>query len=170
MKTYLNKNDPEYLMVEMSKDFKLRKKGEKPSQTLALMAKKYSFAQNMDNFVLLSEAVSEEYKAYIVEATREIEKEYSIKSPSEKSLVHALVLSYISILQLTSQLNKYLSNSTLLAGSERYCNIISKELDHAYKHFDNSLRLLTQIKSKPINVKINTFQQLNVNDNNKLKV
>ncbi len=170
MKVYLNKNDPKYLMTELSKEFNLRKEGEKPSQTVALMAKKYSFSQNMENFVLLSEAVSEEYKSYIVEATREIEKEYSIKSPSEKAIVHALVLSYISILQLTSQLNKYLSNSDLLIGAERYCNILSKELDRAHKHFDNNLRLLTQIKAKPINVKINTFQQLNVSDSNKLKV
>jgi hypothetical protein len=165
-KTYLNKNDPEYLINEVVKNSE--NKGTEKSAENSIMASKYIYSQNLKNLTLLSEAVEEEYKSYIVQVARDLEKEFKIVTSSEKILVNNLVISHVCILQLTSKLNKYLVSSDMLMGSDKYCSILSKELDRAYKHYDYSMRLLMNLKAKPVNVNINTFQQLNVVEKDKL--
>lgn len=163
-KTYLNKNDPEYLINEVIKNSENKEK----QPELQIMASKYVYSQNLKNLSLLSQSVEEEYKAYAVQIVRDLEKEFKIKSTSEKILINNLASTHVCIIQLTSKLNKYIFQSNVFMGNDKYCSVLSQELDRAYKHYDMNMRLLISLKAKPLNVKINTFQQLNVVDKNKL--
>jgi len=171
MKTYLNKNNPKYLIQKVTESSLEKKDGKIAMlpQEVSVMAQKYVYSKSLKNMTLLSEAVDEEYKAYVIQIVNDLKREFKINRPSEKILLHNLAISHIKITQLTSKLNKYLDSSGYFIGNEKYCSILSKELDKSYKHYDSMMKLLLGLKAKPINVKINTFQQLNVGDSNKLK-
>lgn len=172
-KTYLNKNDPKFLGDELVKQYK--KEGGKTSPETNALARKYAYSLNMDNLSLLSKAVDEEYKSYIVQIVRDLERELKVSKPSEKIIIHNIAVSYVRILQLTSSFNSFLNNPDLLFGRDRYCSMISRELDRAHKHYDDNMKLLIQLRARPINVKIGTLnnlfgtnQQLNVVQKDKI--
>ncbi len=172
-KIYLNKDDPEFLGDELVKSY--NKDEGKASVETCLLAKKYMYSLNMDNLSLLSKAVDEEYKSYIVQIVRDLENELKVVKPSEKIIIHNIAVSYVRILQLTTSFNSFLNNPDLLFGRDRYCSMIGRELDRAHKHYEDNMKLLIQLRARPINVKIGTLnnlfgtnQQLNVVQKDKI--
>lgn len=111
-----------------------------------------------DKGVLLLNSVSDLYRVFALEFSKNIQIEYNCKTPSEKSLAHVTSLNYVRILDIQQKINSYLEMKTINPNGIGYLNVMSKELDRAERHYLTSLQALKTIKSPSfeVNIKTNT--------------
>jgi len=137
--------------------------------------KKVGFALGLSTHMLVAETVREKYRTFLIKMIKDIECEYDCKTATEKALAETIASSYVRTIQYSKDLTLYTQNNNLSHEKNGYCNVLSKEIDRAYRVFLNALMTLKQLKNPllKINVKSkNTFiaqkQQFNnkQNENN----
>lgn len=109
-----------------------------------------------DKGVLLLNSVSDLHKVFAIEFSKNLQKEYDCKTPSEKSLAHITSLNFIRSLEIQHRINSYLEMKTINQNGIGYLNVMSKELDRAERHYLTSLQALRTIKMPQLEVNIRT--------------
>lgn len=106
----------------------------------------------LDTKFFLINSVKEEYKLFVIEMARELEKEYEVKSPSEKALVQTATLSFVQYLRYSGLMHANVMHHC----TDNYLAVLSKETDRAYRRYVSSLQILQQKKSPSIKVNVKT--------------
>lgn len=147
--------------------------GNPPTQEICDEYQKVSVILGLDTHVPVAEAFPEEYRTFVVNIARDIEKEYSCKSSIEKILAEAIALSQVRIIVLTKTFNNYLLDGSINKEKTAYYNLIGKELDRAHRQLSNDILTLKQIKAPNIPFKVTAKtaffaqnQQINNNESN----
>lgn len=111
-----------------------------------------------DKGILLLNAIPELHRVFAIEFSKNLQREYNCKTPSEKSLAEIVALNFVRVLGAQSKINSYLSKDSVTDMGIGYLNVMSKELDRAERHYLASLQALKTIKSHSfeVNIKTNT--------------
>jgi hypothetical protein len=125
----------------------------------------------------LTTAVAQEFRPLLITFARQLIEEYKCDGPSEKAMAEVAATAYVRVIQYSEVLSRVKHAESVTNEKNGFYNIISKELDRAYRHFESSISMLKQMKLPAINLKVhskNTFiadkQQFNnVQENNESK-
>ncbi len=142
--------------------------GEQSSDVVAKNLNSVSLAYSLDSGHALMESTEEHYRQLALQMKSDLEKEFECKTPSEKSLVDQVVISYIRKLSFSRFLEEHKEQRILSNEKVGYLNFISKEIDRAHRQFLSALETLKVIKQPALKVNVraqNAFvaenQQLN---------
>ncbi len=134
--------------------------------------KKASFAFGLSTHIPIAETTREEYRTFLIQMIKDIERENDCKTAIEKALAETIASSYVRTLEYSKDLTLYTQDNNLSHEKNGYCNVLSKEIDRAYRIFLNASMTLKQLKNPLLDVNIkskNTFfaqnQQFNNNQN-----
>jgi len=116
--------------------------------------KEATFALGLSTHVPVAETVRDEYKTFLAEMTRDIEREYNCTTASEKALAEAIASSYVRTIQYSRALTECTKEHTLSHEINGHYAMVSKELDRAHRHFTNALLTLVQLKSPKLELNI----------------
>lgn len=108
-----------------------------------------------DKGVLLMNAISELYRVFALEFSKNLQAEYNCKVPSEKSLAEIISLNFVRILETQRRIKNVIDNMTTRYDIQ-YLAVLSKELDRAERHYLTSLQVLKMLKTPPMEVNIKT--------------
>lgn len=116
---------------------------------------------------------NQHHQTFIIDFSNQLIEEYKCQTPSEKSLVHMVAISYVRVLDYSQKLYAASHQGHCSHDLNGFCGMLSKELDRANRQYTSALMLLKQAKSPNIKVNIkseNTLiaqnQQLNINGGN----
>jgi hypothetical protein len=109
-----------------------------------------------DKGVLMATAIPERYRAFSIDFSRNLQKEYKCESPSEKATAELVAISFVRVLEIQCRINAYLVKGEITDMGIRYLAVLSKELDKANRHYLNSLQTLKMIKLPAFEVNIKT--------------
>lgn len=172
--TEWNKYNPLNLLSRLDQTIK-EKEGKASNDDVGLAGKAFQEAKSLENLQLLTNVVSERYKAYTYDLVKSIEKDFKCKSTAERLMAHTVVNAYIRILEYSDLHRAILKEEKLGREKAQVYSTLGKEVDRAYKQFSSTIALFIQMKSKPINVRIKTQnalfgqnQQLNLNSRDNL--
>ena len=135
--------------------------------------KKAGLALGLSTHMLVTETVREEYRTFLVEMIKDIEREYGCKTAIEKALAETIASSYVRTLEYSRDLILYTKDNHLTHEKNGYYNMLSKEIDRAHRIFLNASMTLKQLKSPSmeINIKAKTaFVGQNQQFNNKNEI
>lgn len=128
---------------------------------------------SLDTHFLLSETVEKQYRAQVIEFSRQLIIDYNCQTAGEKALAEIIVSAYARVLRYSRYLNAATDRESINSTHVALFSVISKELDRANRHFNTALTTLIQIKSPSpeINIRAKTAfvaqnQQINVNHKN----
>ena len=108
----------------------------------------------LEKHYALAETVGERYRPLLIETTRQIEKEYDCKTPSEMMLAESIAGAYIRIINNSRKLDALTNEGYLTSERNGYGNMLSKEIDRAQRHLTNSLMVLKQIRTPSIEINV----------------
>ncbi len=154
--------DPKHIFKEAFDLFnqqehaKTKKEKKKIRKELEGKAGKLSKVLGLDTKHQLTEAVRDDYIAFAIEMCQSLEKEYDIKTSSEKALVQATVLAYCQMQECSRLFLSRLSPEYLSHEKAHYLGITTKGIDNAYRRFLQGIQMLKQIKTPPLKVNIKT--------------
>src|SRR3989344_8452884 len=107
MKDFVSAHSPLYsteaLMETMIKELSISD-GKEFSEECILDFKKATVALGLSTHVPVAETVRKEYRLFLVEMVRDIEREYDCKTPSEKALAETIASAYVRTLQASQEL------------------------------------------------------------------
>lgn len=109
-----------------------------------------------NNGVLMISAVSEEYRTFCIEFSRNLQKEYHCETPSEKATTELVAVNFVRTLEIQRKINGYLSMGETTEMGIKYFAVLSKELDRANRHYLNVLQTLKMLKQPVLEVIIKT--------------
>lgn len=132
-----------------------KNKGTENPRRLSLIKGAMSLFE-FDNGVLMISGVSEEYRAFCIEFSRNLQKEYKCETPSEEATAELTALNFVRTLEIQYKLNGYLAMGDTNDVGTRYLAILSKELDRANRHYLNALQTLRMLKQPTLEVNIKT--------------
>lgn len=104
----------------------------------------------------MSSAIPEKYRAFCIDLSRSLQKEYQCEMPSEKATAELVAVNFIRTLEIQNKINSYLGRGEITDMGVRYVAVLSKELDRANRHYLSSLQTLKMIKQPAIEVNIKT--------------
>lgn len=148
-----NPEAPRGLMEQLEKE--MLNDDRKDNKKRNRLYKRVLVGNSIESKLLLTTAVKKEYRTYEISLIEMMEKEYDATSTAERLLIHTIVNAYIRILQYTASHTNSILERTISKEKTTYYSMISRELDRASKQYTSSMSLLIQMKSKPIEVKIN---------------
>ena len=111
--------------------------------------------KEFENGILLSETLKEEYRTFVIDLSRNIQKEYNCVTPSQKATAESIACAYGRILQTSSVISSYLAKGSVTDYGLKYLAIMSKELDRAQRHYTTALQTLFMLKQPPLSVTVN---------------
>jgi len=109
-----------------------------------------------DKGILMASAIPERYRAFSIDFSRNLHKEYQCETPSEKATVELVVINFVRTLEIQYKITSYLSRDSVTDIGVRYLAVLSKELDKANRHYLSSLQTLKMIKQPAFEVNIKT--------------
>ena len=109
-----------------------------------------------DKGVLMATAIPERYRAFSIDFSRNLQKEYQCENPSEKATAELVAINFVRTLDIQTRINGYLGRGEITDMGVRYLAVLSKELDKANRHYLNSLQTLKMIKLPAFEVNIKT--------------
>jgi len=109
-----------------------------------------------DKGVLLLNSTPDLHRVFALEFSKNLQAEYSCKTPSEKSIAEIISLNFVRILDIQQKINAYLEMKTINPNGIGYLNVMSKELDRAQRHYLTSLQALKMLKTPLLEVNIKT--------------
>lgn len=109
-----------------------------------------------ENGVLMVMTIPESYRTFALNFSRNLQKEFDCKTPSEKSLAEVTTINFIRVLDIQQKIKSYLEMKTINQNGIGYLNIMSKELDRAERHYLTSLQSLRMVKTPQLEVSIRT--------------
>jgi hypothetical protein len=175
--TYYNNDsmfEKAFDLIKMAKES--RKKRAKATDELSgELGRKLIDSLSLATNALPNLATNESYRPFLNEFIYELQKEYKVKTASEKSIVQMASLSFVQFLKYSNLFNV---NAPVEWGDNSpFLSVLSKEADRAHRRFVSCLQLLKNIKEPPLKVNVkaqNAFvaqnQQINSqpeNENNK---
>jgi len=160
MRDFVSAHSPLYsteaLMEKMIKELSISD-GKEFSEECILDFKKATVALGLSTHVPVAETVRKEYRLFLVEMVRDIEREYDCKTPSEKALAETIASAYVRTLQASQELLSARNQIESLFGlgqKTQYCSMLSKELDRANRQFTSALLTLKQLKSPSLEISV----------------
>lgn len=154
-------------LFEEGRDGRKRKRVEREISKLA--AKAINIL-NLDTKGLVISSISDMYRLFMVEMIDDLEREYDIKTSSEKALVQAAALSFVHYLSASNLLNINCPGEWIT--DSQFLSMLSKDADRAYRRFISSIQLLKHLKEPHLKVNVranNAFMAQNQQINNKLQ-
>lgn len=109
-----------------------------------------------DNGVLMTTALSEQYKTLAIYLSRQLQVEYDCKGISEKATAELVAINYCRTLEIQRKVNNLLSKDGLSRIDLEYFSILSKELDRANRHYLSAIQTLKVIKQPQLQLNIRT--------------
>jgi len=164
--------NPDKIIDTFAKDMD-KNNGKELSPKLCEDYQKVAMTLGLDTHLPVADSLIEEYRPFLINTIREIEREYDCKTTIEKTLAESIASSYVRIIHYSKRLNEYILRETV-ADKEKtdFYNFIGKELDRAHRQHSSSIMTLRQIKAPtlPFNVSAKTAffaqnQQINNYDN-----
>jgi len=150
---YFNTYDPEYVLKKIQKSIAGKAKIPKGSLDLVIQ---YESSHSLDNYYHPTQSVLKKYRPNFIQIIKDLEAEYKCKRPSEKMILHNIANAYIRILAFSERLQVAVTEDQLGKDRTDYYNHLSKEVERANKQYAEGIRLLMQMRMKPINVNIKT--------------
>lgn len=129
-----------------------------------------SLAYGLITHVPVVETVDKKYRPFLMQTIKDLEKEFSCNSPSDKILIENFASAYIRELMASETLlivQKQMKSLNGLNSKAQYLSVLSKEVDRANRQRNTALQVLIQKKRAPVKltVKANTAfianQQIN---------
>ena len=123
-------------------------------------------AMSLDTKELMLKAIpfGSGHREFALEMTKDLERDFEVKTATEKSLVQMAVLAFINYLHVNyevqqfSYFDDYKYDQRKLSG---YLMAVSKEKNNAFRQYTSTIQVLKSLKSTPINFKIST-QSVNI--------
>ncbi|HUD44914.1 MAG TPA: hypothetical protein VMR41_05195 [Patescibacteria group bacterium] len=109
-----------------------------------------------DNGSLMLNSVSEIYRTFSIDFSRNLQKEYDCRTPSEKATAELVAINFIRTLAIQRNITANLDRESYSDINIRRLEVLSKELDRANRHYLNSLQTLKMIKQPMLEVNIKT--------------
>lgn len=109
-------------------------------------------------------------KSFALELAQSLEKDFEVKTATEKSLVQMAVLAFISYLHVSYEVqqNSYLRDySDEQRASTGYLMAVTKEKNNALRQYTSVIQTLKSLKASPIKVNI-VAQTLNMGQNQQI--
>jgi len=100
--------------------------------------------------------MSEKFKVFALEFSRNLQTEYGCTTASEKSMAEVIALNFVRVLAIQDKINSYLTLGSITDMGVKYLEVLSKELDRAERHYLSTLQALKYIKSPALEVNIRT--------------
>jgi hypothetical protein len=117
-------------------------------------------------------SVSKAYELTVLQVCQDLEKEYGVKTPSEKALAQMAAIAFCRMLQFADYSDSSCKPEWVSHEKAHFVSIYMKEFDRAQRQFISAIQMLHQLKTPPlkINVKTQTAfiaqnQQNNANPN-----
>ena len=109
-----------------------------------------------DKGILMASAIPERYRAFSIDFSRNLQKEYQCETPSEKATTELVAINFVRTLEIQYKITSYLSRDSVTDIGVRYLAVLSKELDKANRHYLSALQTLKMIKQPAFEVNIKT--------------
>lgn len=109
-----------------------------------------------DNGSLMLNSVPDMYRTFLIDFSRNLQKEYDCKTPSEKATAELVAINFIRTLAIQFRISARLDRGEIGDIGVQYLNMLSKELDRANRHYLNALQTLKMIKQPMLEVNIRT--------------
>lgn len=149
--------DPDYVLEEADREITNKKVGPLALSPESKVFKAMTLLE-FDNGMLMTTAVSEQYKTFGIDLMRNIQKEYNCQTQSEKATAELVAVNYIRTLEVQRRINNYLELGTISDTGVRFLDIMGKELDRANRHYLTAIQALKAMKQPQLelNIKANT--------------
>lgn len=145
--------DPQYVQSEADRELKTITSENREFENTTNVYKAFTLKE-FDNGVLLSETLKEEYKTFVIDLSRNIQKEYNCITPSQRATAESIACAYGRILQTSTRISKYLELGTINELGVKYLAVMSKELDRAQRHYTIGLQILYMLKQPPLSITV----------------
>ncbi|MCX6734314.1 MAG: hypothetical protein NTZ25_00185 [Candidatus Peregrinibacteria bacterium] len=129
----------------------------------------------VENDASIVDSIEDNNRGMAIKIRRELIKEHSCETYSEKMMVDMIVSSYMRNITAARKLKNALNRDTTSDILNKFTSVLSQEIDRAQRHFLTSLTSLKQIKSPNLSVNVKTNnaffgqnQQVNTAEDNKL--
>lgn len=109
-----------------------------------------------DKGILMAAAIPQRYRAFCIDFSRNLQKEYQCETPSEKATAEVVAINFVRTLEIQCRINWRLEAGEFADIGVKYLAVLSKELDRANRHYLNSLQTLKMIKQPMLEVNIKT--------------
>lgn len=109
-----------------------------------------------ENGIMLTNSVSESYRAFILEMYLNLIKEHECQTVTEKSLACTVAFSYCRIMELQRALSGNMNRTSFDQLTINWGNHLGKELEQAYRQYNAGLQLLRSIKLPICNLTVKT--------------
>ena len=109
-----------------------------------------------DNGMLMTTALSEQYKTLAIYLSRQLQIEYDCKATSEKATAELVAINYCRTLEIQRRVNNLLDKDGLSRIDLEFLSILSKELDRANRHYLSAIQTLKIIKQPQLQLNIKT--------------
>lgn len=133
---------------------------------------KAKMAFGLDTHYFLGDVLLEKHVHFATSFANQLVADYDCDAIDEKALTEVIVMAYVRILVYTKALSGGLALDFYAQRDDKFFEIAGKELERANRQFLSALTVLRQLKSPPIELKINTknaFISQNQQINNKLE-
>lgn len=145
--------DPQYVLSEADRELKNTTTDEKNFSRNTNIYKACTLKE-FDNGILLCESVKEEYRTFVIDLSRNIQKEYNCTTASQKATAESISCSYGRMLQLSAKIARRLDIGSLSELDIKYLAVLSKELDRTQRHYVTALQTLFMLKQPPLNITV----------------
>lgn len=109
-----------------------------------------------DHGVLLIEGFKDELKTFVVDLSKQIQREYGCSTASQRATAELAASSYARTLQSQMMITRYLSKGEFTDLGVLYMKFLSKELDRANRHYITAIQTLVSLKQPSMNITVKT--------------
>ncbi len=110
---------------------------------------------SLDTKYIMIDSVHKDYTSFALDFAEQLEREFDVKTASEKSLVQSAVSAYCRVMRFSTVLNQNFPPS-LFPESLRLTEVVTKEIDRANRQYLTCLQVLEQKKRPPMKVNVRT--------------
>ena len=144
--------DPLVVLARAEKELTKSELPVDPSSNLFKAVTLFEF----ENGLLITEAVSERYKTFVISLSRQFQKEFNCKNASEKAIAELAAISYIRTIEVQRMIKNYLDQNSNTGIGIQFLALLSKELDRANRHFLMAVQALRMTKQQTMHVNVRT--------------
>lgn len=152
-KSFRTDFDPSSVIEKSVQDIAKSKKGSLSTQPESNIFKAMTLFE-FDNGILMSTALAEQYKTFAINLSRDLQKEFECKTPSEKATVEVVAINFVRTLEIQRKINSFLALGSITDMGIRFLSVLSKELDRAQRHYLSSLQTLKTLKQPVFQLKV----------------
>ncbi len=151
--------DPDILLKKVAEAFRRRKGSGETKEVIEELTEIIRDAApiaELDNHYLAAYTVLKYNRPLVIEFANNLIEEYKCQTASEKSLANIAATAYVRILQYSRKFNDHSCEGYISSEKNGYFNVLSKEIDRAFRQFQSSVAMLKQMKTPAIQVSVKT--------------